>query len=96
MAKELTKEDKASLGLMNGFLSGQDAHPRCIEVVVRPRRHFNDPEGGRHGPLSTLWVAECQVKPNASIFVVKGSDEHKAMIAQNKKTRDELGTRQRA
>lgn len=98
MAKELTKEDKVALGDEHGYLFGQDKHPRCIEVVVRPRRHFQDPEGGRSGPSSTLWVAECQLDPNKSIIMVKGGQEHKdsIQIERKKRTRDEPGTRQRA
>lgn len=79
-----------------GYLGGKKEHPKNIQVMVKPGRYYNGPEGEHNGPLSTLWMAECQLEPNAAIVWRVDGDEHKKYLKTRKANRASAGTQTRA
>jgi len=64
---------------MNGFYKGDKNYPLCVEVMVRPNRHYNGPNGEHSGPGSRFWMCREQFRHNQSIVVEVGSDEFKKL-----------------
>lgn len=79
-----------------GYLGGNPDHPKNVQVMVKPGRYYNGPEGEHHGPLSTLWIAECQVEPNRSILWRMDGPEHKEYMKRKKANRGTVGAQTRA